>query len=303
MNNILLLFPVFGIIAFGYILCRYQIAKPNWIKFLNFFVYYISLPALILSLFWKIEFTQSTLSFFGFHAGFIVALSLLLLALLSVFKIDNQTKVAVILGAVVGNTIYMGYPILRSSFPNFPIEISMGAGSIQLIIGLLVAMFFVEYLVLKSKKLSTYFSDIAKNPLMIAVILGIILSFAPHNQTTNTIFNLLSNLGGTASPLALFTLGVFMYRKFSKQSWLLGSIAILIKLIIFPIIILLAFPLFGFNNESTQVSVLISTMPTAITSFVLAEKYNLNKELTADIILISTLLSIVSIPLVIWFMN
>lgn len=303
MNNLTLLLPVFGIIAFGYILSRYQIAKPNWIKTLNFFVYYISLPALILSLFWKIEFTRSTLGFFGFHAGLIVALSLLLLAFLSAFKINNRTKVAVILSAVVGNTLYMGYPILRSSFPNFPIEISMGAGSIQLIVGLLVAIFLVEYLVLKSKTFSTYFFDITTNPLVIAVILGLILSFAPHNQTTNTVFNLLSKLGETASPLALFTLGIFMYRKFSKQNWLLGSIAILTKLIIFPIIILLAFPLFDLNKELTQVSALISTMPTAITSFVLAEKYSLNKELTADIILISTLLSIVSIPLVIWFVN
>lgn len=303
MSTLSLLLPVFGIIGLGYVLHRFRIAKPSWVKILNLFVYYVSLPALILSLFWKMEFTPSTLSFFGFHAGLIITISLLLFAFLSLFSLKNKTKVAVILGAVVGNTMYMGYPILRATFPNFPIEVSMGAGTVQLIVGLLTAVFLVEYLIQRTKEVSTYFLDLAKNPLLISAVIGIILSFIPHNQTGNTVFNLLSILGETASPLALFTLGVFMYRKFSKQSWLLGGFAILTKLIFLPIMVLVVSLLFGLSQEFTQVSILISAMPTAVTSFVLAEKYYLNEELTADVILVSTLLSITTIPIVIWFLN
>lgn len=302
-NTFALLLPVFGIITAGYLLCRYNIVRPDWIKLLNHFIYYISLPALILSLFWKIELTGENLSFFGFHVGLIVLLSLILIVSLSVFSIDRKTKVAIVLGALMGNTMYMGYPILRSTFPNFPIEVSMGAGTVQLITSLLIGVFLVEYLIYKTKNFSTYFIDLAKNPLIIAVVIGIALSFFPHNQNSEAVFNLISIIGETASPLALFTLGVFMYRKFSKHSWLLGGFAITAKLVILPLVVFLISVLFGYSKEFTQVSVLISAMPTAITSFVLAQKYSLNEQLTADIILVSTLLSILSLPVAVWLVS
>lgn len=303
MDTFLLLLPICGIIAFGYFLHRYHIVKSNWIKTLNLFVYYVSLPALIITLFWKIEFTTSTLSFLGFHAILIIVLSLLLVLFLSLFSINNNTKIAVVLGVMVGNTIYMGYPILQSAYPAFPIEVSMGAGTIQLIVGLLMGVFLVEYMVLKTKKSSVYFLDLAKNPLVIAVIAGVLLNLVAHNQIVNEIFKPISLLGETASPLALFTLGAFMYRKFSKQSWMLGGFAIVAKLAIFPLVVFLISSLLGYSKEYIQISVLISAMPTAVTGFILAEKYNLNDQLAADIILVTTILSIISIPMVTWLLG
>lgn len=207
------------------------------------------------------------------------------------------------LGVIMGNTLYMGYPILRSTFPDFPIEISMGAGTIQLISAILVGIILVEYIIKKTENFSTYIIDLAKNPLIIAVILGIFLSFIPHNQTSETIFKLISLIGESASPLALFTLGIFMNRKFSSHNWSLSGLVMLIKLILLPIIILLLSIGLGFSKEFIQVSVLISAMPTAITSFVLAQKYNLDEQLSADIIVVSTVLSIASLPLVAWLIN
>ncbi len=298
-----LLLPVFGIIGLGYLTHRFLTIKPHWIKILNFFIYYVSLPALIISLFSKIEFTQSTLGFLGFHAGLVVALSLLLLVLLSLFTLNNKTKVAIVLGAMVGNTVYMGYPILRATYPDFPIEVAMGAGTIQLIVGLLVAVLLIEYLVQKTKKLSTYFVDLAKDPLVIAVVLGIGLSFVPTSAPTETVSTLVTTIGKTASPLALFTLGIFMYRTFSKQSWLLGAFAIGAKLVLLPIAVLFLCLLFGYNKEFMQVSVIVSAMPTAVTSFVLAQKYALDEQLAADTILVSTILSIVSLPVIVWLLS
>lgn len=297
-----LLIPVFGFIVLGYLLHLYNLVKTEWVKKLNFFVYYFSLPALIISLFWKIEFTKSTLGFLGFHSLLIIFLSIFLVFLLSLFKINNKTKVAIVLGAVVGNTMYMGYPILRTTYPSFPIEVSMGAGVVQLVVGLLVSLFLIEFFVLKTKKISVYFIDFIKNPLVLATIIGIVLNLMFDNKTDNIILSIISMIGETASPLALFTLGVFMHNDFSKQSFLLGSFTVIAKLVLLPFFVFLASVLFGYNNEFVQISVLISAMPTAITSFVLAQKYDLEEQLATDIILGSTILSVVSIPLILLFL-
>ncbi len=298
----MLLIPVFGFIVLGYLLHRYNIAKTEWVKKLNLFVYYFSLPALIINLFWKIEFTKSTLGFLGFHSLLIIFLSIFLIFILSFFNINNKTKVAVVLGAMVGNTMYMGYPILRATYPNFPIEVSMGAGAIQLVVGILVSLFLIEFFVLKTKRVSVYFIDFIKNPLVLAVLVGIVLNFIFDNKTDNTVLSIISMIGETASPLALFTLGVFMHSNFSKQSLFLGSFAVMTKLLLLPVFVFLASLLLGYDKDFVHISVLISAMPTAITSFVLAQKYDLEEELATDIILVSTILSVVSIPIIVWFL-
>ena len=291
-NAFIVLLPVFGIIAFGYVLHRYNIVKIKLVHILNLFIYYVSLPALIISLFWNIEFTKSTLGFFGFHAGLIIVLSLILMLILSVFKINSKNKIAIMLGVMVGNTVYMGYPILGATYPDFPIEVGIGAGAIQLITGLLMAVLFVEYMILRTKKLSTYMLDLARDPLVIACILGM-----------NAGFKVVSVLGQTASPLALLTLGFFMNRHISKKSIMLGSMAVMAKLVILPVAVFIISILLGYSREFIQVSVLISAMPTAVTSFILAEKYNLDENLSADIILASTIFSIISIPIVVWLLG
>lgn len=302
-NAFMVLLPVFGIIAFGYVLHRYNIVKIKLVHILNLFIYYVSLPALIISLFWNIEFTKSTLGFFGFHAGLIILLSLVLMLILSAFKINSKNKIAIMLGVMVGNTVYMGYPILGATYPDFPIEVGIGAGAIQLITGLLMAVLFVEYMVLRTKKLSTYMLDLAQNPLVIACILGAGLSLIPHSETMNAGFKVVSVLGQTASPLALLTLGFFMNRHISKKSIMLGSMAVMAKLVILPVAVFIISILLGYSRELIQVSVLISAMPTAVTSFILAEKYNLDENLSADIILASTIFSIISIPIVVWLLG
>lgn len=298
----ILLLPVFGFIALGYLLQRYKIAKTEWVKKLNLFVYYFSLPALIISLFWKIEFTKSTLGFLGFHSLLIIFSSIFLIFILSLFNIHSKTKVAVVLGAMVGNTMYMGYPILSATYPSFPIEVSMGAGAIQLVVGLLVSLFLIEFFILKTKKIFIYFIDFIKNPLVLSVIVGIALNLIFDNKTNNIVLSMISIIGETASPLALFTLGVFMHSDFSKQNLFLGSFAVMTKLVLLPIFVFLASLLLGYDKDFVQISVLISAMPTAITSFVLAQKYDLEEQLATDIILVSTILSIVSIPIIIWFL-
>jgi predicted permease len=303
-----LLLPVFGIIALGYLLRRFGVAKHGWVKILNSFVYYVSLPALIISLFWGVELTGDTLGFFGFHTAVVIASCLLVIGVLSLFRLGGKTKITILLGAIVGNSVYMGYPILGATYPDFPIGIGMGAGTIQLIVGLLVAVCFAEYLVLRTRRPLAYVFDIAKNPLVIATAIGVALGFVPEGFASegsirDIVRSVISLVGETASPLALLTLGVFMHRGLSKKSVLWGGFALVSKLALFPAAVFVLSVLFGYDREATQISVLISAMPTAVTGFVLAQKYGLDENLAADIILASTVLSVLTIPAVVWMLG
>jgi predicted permease len=110
-------------------------------------------------------------------------------------------------------------------------------------------------------------------------------------------------LAATASPVALFALGSFLHGKFKKQDASLAVWTTAAKLLVFPLAVFLLAKIFNLSAENQSISALISTMPVAVTCFVIAEKYKLNQQLVANAIVLSTAVSIATIPLfLIWMM-
>jgi len=58
--------------------------------------------------------------------------------------------------------------------------------------------------------------------------------------------------------------------------------------------------LLGIEGINRRVILFYGSLPSAVINFVLTEKYSRDPELAASIILLSTLLSLVSVPLVFW---
>lgn len=110
-------------------------------------------------------------------------------------------------------------------------------------------------------------------------------------------------VAGLNTPLAMFLLGSFLAR--SKVSELLKNLNIyavaLLRLIIFPIIAIALFKFIG-ANKTMAVAVLISaSCPTAAIVALFAEKYNMNAAYASQISSATTLLSLVTIPIMVHF--
>ena len=60
--------------------------------------------------------------------------------------------------------------------------------------------------------------------------------------------------------------------------------------------------LFNINGLASNVVILESSMPPAVFNFVLAEKYNQDPKTVASIILVGTIISIITTPLIIYYL-
>jgi hypothetical protein len=58
--------------------------------------------------------------------------------------------------------------------------------------------------------------------------------------------------------------------------------------------------LLDIDGLNRQIILLYSSLPSAVVNFVLTEKYNQDPQLAASIILLTTLISVATIPLVLW---
>lgn len=307
MSTFLISLPIFLIVASGWLLKKFKIANDDWVHILNVFAYYVSLPALIIASFWDIDFlNKESWNIIFFSLITLGIFSFAVFVLLHFIRINKNLKTAIFLTATVGNTIYMGFPLVELGFGKESISAGALVGVIYLVIPILISIFIIRYWHNKEHNVVKEILAFIKNPLMISVFIGIILSFL--KIASIDIFLILavkksvSMLGSTASPIALFTLGAFLYGRFLKKDLGLVFFVSFLKIICFPLVVFLTLSYF-LKPENFQILTLLSSMPVAVTTFVIAEKFHLNKELVGNSLFISTIFSFIIVPIIFYLIK
>jgi predicted permease len=292
--------PIFLIILSGWLLKKFKIVTDEWIRILNDFAYYVSLPALIIGAFWDIDFLNNeSLRLVFWSLLIIVLFCSAIFILLSFFKISQTIKASILLSATVGNTLYMGIPLIEIEFGKEFLPSAALVGVIFLIIPLIVVIALIQYWYCREHCFRKELVAFIKNPLVISALVGVFLSFFKFDYPLILgIKKSITMLGATASPVALFALGGFLYGRFLKKDLGLVFLISFLKIIAFPSAIIVASG-FLVKTNSFQILTLLSAMPVAVTAFVIAEKFNLHKDLIGNSVLVSTIFSFIAAPIII----
>ncbi|MBA6223997.1 MULTISPECIES: AEC family transporter [unclassified Colwellia] len=138
------------------------------------------------------------------------------------------------------------------------------------------------------------------NPLLIAITGGFIVNLMTIKLPV-IVNNSLLLLGKPAITLALFLLGASLaFYKIRNEVKFIVT-ASLLKLVLLPTLILLTSHfIFQFSALTTMTLVILSASPTGVNAYLIAKQHAKHQETIAGIVVITTLMSIVSIPLWIW---
>jgi len=138
-------------------------------------------------------------------------------------------------------------------------------------------------------------------PIIYSVILAVILLLSGVS-VPGWVLKTTELLGNFAIPMMLFTLGVSL-SGFSVTKLNRAVLLSVLRLGMgFGIGILVSF-LFGLTGIARGVVVLQSSMPVAIFNYLFAERYNRNPRETAELVVISTVMSLVALPLILHYLN
>jgi predicted permease len=141
------------------------------------------------------------------------------------------------------------------------------------------------------------FKKIITHPCIIAVIIGLIrmiagITFPAAVDTT------LNSLGRCSTPLIMLFLGMILAEYgFKSMISKLNLQYCALRLLIIPLIVLGGCMLFHIDPMITGLSVLLAAMPAGSTTAVLAEQYQADVKFAADIVVLSTILSIGLLPI------
>ena len=142
------------------------------------------------------------------------------------------------------------------------------------------------------------------NPVTVAIVLALIfiLTGISLPEILNTAF---SKIGATATPLAMIYLGgVFAcmdVRKYICKLDYYGIVAI--KMLIFPVLFYLLLGLLSISAEIRMTMTLTSAMPVMSSVVMMANAYGTDGDYAMGGILVTTVCSIVTLPLVYWILQ
>ncbi|MFH1783285.1 MAG: AEC family transporter [bacterium] len=145
------------------------------------------------------------------------------------------------------------------------------------------------------------FSSAMKEPVSYVTVLGIVFNLADVNFPP-LFLKVLKNVGTVGMPIMLLIIGYQLH--FVKAATIKsGLVASCVRIGGGFVLGVLAVKIFGLTGVAANIVVMISAMPAAVLGYVFAKKYDAAPEFAASVVLISTAMSIVSIPLVLKFLN
>lgn len=293
--------PLFLIILAGAVLQRSRMIGDNWQSVLNEFALKIGFPVLIFTSLTKAPFSFAEQApLIAGNSLFILTLFLAAYAAAKILRLSPRMMRTVFICLVFGNVAYLGIPVLVQVAGEKILPMASLIVAVYLFWNFTVGIAFLD--LTRTNNTENIVRDVAqnllKNPLLIAVILGLIVAGLnirlPHIVTTA-----LSMITASVTPIVLIVIGLFIgASSIGKMSdWLPVFFFSCIVLIVKPAVLYFGVNFFGVSAVEFSPSVIEAAMPLAITPFALADIYDMDKEFIARGIVLSTILSIVTLPL------
>ncbi len=301
--------PYFGLIFIGFACGKTRGLPESGLAWMNFFLLYVSLPALLFRIMSETPFSELN------NPPFLIATTL---ATVSAFLVamlvgriigDLSLRKATMAGlaGAYGNIGYMGPGLalaVLGAKAAAPTALIFCCDSIFLftIVPLLMALTDREHPSFLHA-VGVAARQIVLNPLIMSAVLGALVA-ALHIPLPTALDRTLLFLQNAAAPTALFVLGVTVaLRPFDRVPWEVPGV-IATKLLIHPLIVFGLMLLFGpFAQPWAATAVLMAALPPALNVFVMARQNNTWIEPASVAVLIGTFASVVTLTSVMWFLQ
>jgi predicted permease len=298
MSNFMLIFLCFGL---GILFRRLKVFPESAPQVLNRFVIYISLPALTLSQIHRLSLqgnvwvpvSMAWLQYvLGF--GFFYLLGRWL-------RIPKKSLGTLTLTASLGNTSFLGFPLLEALFGAGAISVGIlcdqpGSFLVLGTLGILTAASFSGHHVSARMLLRKVFTF----PPFLALIVALLLRPVEFHEN---VFAVLDRLGSTLVPLSLLSVGMqlhfhpdMIFPRLKLLGWGLGF-----KLLLSPLLLLGVYAgLGGQRGPVTLYTLIEAAMAPMITAGILATEYDLDTDLANLMVGLGIPLSLITVPLWSW---
>lgn len=296
-----IILPVFGILALGYLAARSGAFDDSANRGLALFVFAFALPLLLFQAIASAQLPASIPWAFlaAYYGGTLVTMALAMACARWLFGRTLEAQAVIALSAGFSNTSMLGIPLILTAFGTqaaLPMFILLAVHGI-------ILLSFVTTLIETGRgsgqgalaMARATLGGLATNPIILGLAAGLVANLAGA-KIPSVIEAITKPLGGAAVPCALFALGASMSRFHISGRLAEPLMTSAFKTLVHPAIVwLLATQLFDLPALWTAVAVTLAALPSGITGYLFAQRYDVCVETSATSILVSTLASAVTL--------
>jgi len=286
------------IILLGFFLGKKHLISEATNKDLVNLLLSVFMPAALLNAFPN-TYSENSISLFsqGFIGGLLTMLGMIFVSqfIFSKTFFKGELRFEAKFAFIFNNATFLGYPLISTAFG--PTGIIPYCG---FIVAFNLALFSYGVWLFERKISLKFLKDLLLNPNILAVFIGAVI-FLAQITLPSPIKNAVSYVASATTPLSLICIGYMLskadFKELTKR-WRLAVIAGL-QLVLAPTITWLITSVLNFPAEVVLICTLIQALPTATSLGLFAEKYGGNQVESSELVVISTLLSAVTLPLII----
>ena len=288
LNAIVSIFVMMGV---GYGAKRLLRLDKGSVQRFNSLVFHTLLPLMLFNNIYRSDIRGGVnLGCLGLALGVLAVLFMATWALVKRVEPANDQRGVMIQASFRSNFLLLGMPLIQELCPGA----DLATVSVMLAVVVpcynVLAVITLEMFRRQQVKVGKILRGIAKNPLIIASVAGILVNLSGL-ALPECLANPISQLGASASPVALLLLGAqFEFHDVRVHRRNL-AICTALRLVVFPGVALPLAALAGLRGPEFAVLISMFATPAAVSSYSMAAQMGGNPELAASAVTMTTLLS------------
>lgn len=285
------------LLLIGLILGRAGIFGREFNRGLSFFLLKLTLPCLIIISMQRPftpELANAGFITLGVSLGLYTLISLASFPLVRIFSDLPERKNIYQFVLIFSNVGFMGFPLMESLW-----------GRESIFLGAIFNAFFnffvfsVGILILRQGKSCQErpWVEVISNPGIWATLVGFLL-FLFSIKLPSPVFKTLDMIGGLTTPLSMILIGSALALSSIRESWknLNLWLLALVRLLLLPLAVWGLMVLFQVPRDVSRVAILLTAMPAAANTTLLAHEYTEHPGLASQSVLVTTSLAFLTIP-------
>lgn len=296
--------PIFMLVILGLVLRRIGFLDDKFVDVSTKLVFSICLPLLLFTTIIGID-LGNTLNLEVFNFSILAScLTFVLSWMVAVSLIQPVVDRGVFVQACFRSNLgVVGLALCANAYGEEGLALaSLLMASMTVTYNILSVVVLSYYNAEQSASLKRVVLDIIKNPLIIAIVIA--LCVAKFSVPVPGIFISTGEyLGSMALPLALLGCGAGMNLKTVRSASKTTLIGVLMKTFVLPLVVTGIAMFYGFQGMALGVIFLLFVSPTATASFIMVKSMGGNSILAANLIMMTTLVSILTCSLGLFFLK
>ena len=294
-------FPIFLVMVIGYVLKQIGMLNDNFVTVANKFNFKVTLPFMLFKDISAVDIKAVfDIKYVLFCALVSTACFWLIWGGTRIFVRDKSIRGAFVQASFRGSAAVMGLAFIQNIYGPSAMGPLMIVSAVPLynIFSVLVLTFEAkeDAGIDKAAKIKQAAFNIAKNPIIISILLGLIVGLLRIDFPL-MIDKTVNSVSQMATPLALITIGAGFEGRKALAKVKPTMAAAIIKLVAQPLVFVPLAALMGFTGEKLIAILIMLSSPTTPSCYIMAKNMHGDEVLTASVVVVTTLLGAVTLTM------